>query len=291
MKPAPFGYAAPDTVDEALSILASDGADARLIAGGQSLGPLLNLRIAAPGLVVDLNRVEGLDGITVGSDGSLRLGAMVRQRAAEISPEVAGWPVLAEAISHIGHRAIRNRGTIGGSVAHADPAAELPASLVALDAVLAVRSASATRSVLASEFFVGPFTTVLAPDEMLVEIVVPAAPARTGYSWMEVARRHGDFGIIGVAAVVGLDSDGRCAAAKVVCSGADWTPWSDPDATGMLIGRSPTVDRFSEVGARMAEASSPPDDIHASSDHRRRLIGVLTARALAKAAADAGVGP
>jgi len=285
MKPAAFEYMAVESVDAALHALADNAGDIRVLAGGQSLGPLLNLRIAVPGVLVDINRLDELSHIDVTPDGSLSIGALTRQRRVETSARVAtSWRMLTEAISHIGHRAIRNRGTIGGSIAHADPAAELPAVLIALDATIQTASVRGIRSIPATEFFLGPFTTALELDELLVGVTIPAVPSRTGQAWLEIARRHGDFGVIGVAAATEFDSEGTCVRARLVYSGADWAPWQPETAASLLIGRAPTPTLFAEVGRVAAGESSPPADIHASADHRRRLIEVLTARALARCA-------
>ena len=196
MKPAPFDYAAPPTLDEALALL---GEDAKPLAGGQSLVPLLNFRLSRPSLRVDLNGVAGLDRIRR-EGGSLRIGALVRQRALERSRLVAEhWPVLQAAVSHVAHPAIRNRGTVGGSVAHADPAAELPCALAALDARFHVRSRRGVRVLSHDELFVGPLQTALAPDDLLVEIEVPALPAGARQGFAEHARTHGDFALACVA--------------------------------------------------------------------------------------------
>lgn len=282
MKPAPFSYLAPADLDEALARLDEHGDESRILAGGQSLGPLLNLRLAQPGIVVDINGLSELDYVRVADSGELLIGAMTRQRSAETSSAVAeGWPLLTNAIRQIGHRAIRNRGTIGGSLAHADPAAELPAALVALGASVGVASKSGRRSIAAPDFFVGPFSTAMRPDEMLVEVRVPPPPTRGTQAWLEFSRRHGDFGLVGVAAVAELSEEGTFAGLRLAYSGAHWVPWSPPDdVTRMVGGRRPNAALYAEIGAAAASAATPPDDLHASGDHRRRLIAVLTARAL-----------
>ena len=290
MKPAPFAYVAPESVEEATEILETHGDEARLLAGGQSLGPLLNLRLAQPRIVVDTNRLPALDYIRADEDGTLSLGALTRQRIAETSPDVAGtWPLLTEAIGEIGHRAIRNRGTIGGSVAHADPAAELPACLVALAGTIHLISSTARRDVAAADFFTGPFTTALEPGEMLLGITVPPPPATATQAWLEFSRRHGDFGLIGVAAIIDWAGDGSMADLSLAYSGAYWAPWQPPDeVVASARGERPENTVFEQLGAAVAAASSPPDDIHASAQHRRRLISTLTARALGLCASRAG---
>ena len=281
MKPARFSYLAPDSLGEALGVLEEHGDAARVLAGGQSLGPLLNLRLALPEVLVDANRIPGLDSLTIGSRGAVEIGAMARQHAVERREAViSGWPMVAEAIAEIGHRAIRNRGTVGGSVAHADPAAELPAAFVALDVEFAIASSGGTRSVPASEFFVGPFTTVLEPGEMLAGITVPPVRERTGQAWLEYSRRHGDFGVVGVAALLSADEDGRCSHARLVYSGVASVPWEPQRAIEMLAGSKLSPELITEAGRAAAEESAPPGDIHASAAHRRRLIRALTPRAL-----------
>lgn len=285
MKPVPFRYVAPLSVDQALEVLAEEGDEARALAGGQSLGPLLNMRIAAPGVLLDINRLAELDYLRIEADGALVIGSLTRQRAVEVSDDVSSsHGLLVEAVSQIGHRAIRNRGTIGGSVAHADPAAELPAALVALDAIVHVGSSAGVRSIPASRFFLGPFSTALQSNELLMGITVPPARPRTGQAWMEVARRHGDYGVVGVAATVEYGEDGLCSDARLVYSGADWTPWEPGTGPDLLRGESLTPDLLEEVGRVVAAGSAPPADIHASAAYRRRLISVLTVRALARCA-------
>ena len=290
MKPAPFAYVAPESIDEATAILQEHGDDARLLAGGQSLGPLLNLRLAQPRIIVDTNRLPALDYIRVNDEGRLSLGALTRQRSAETSPDVAAaQPLLTEAIGEIGHRAIRNRGTIGGSIAHADPAAELPACLVALRATFHLVSSATTRDVESVDFFTGPFTTVLETGEILLGITVPPPPIAATQAWLEFSRRHGDFSLIGVAAIIDWAGDGSIADLDLAYSGAYWTPWQPPDeVVAPARGEWPENTVFERVGASAAAASSPPDDIHASAQHRRRLIATLTARALGLCASRAG---
>ena len=288
MKPSSFRYVAPLSVHQALETLRDEADDVRILAGGQSLGPLLNLRLSQPGLIVDINRLTDLDAIRVTPAGDLAIGAVTRQRTVETSPVVAAdWGLIVTAISHIGHRATRNRGTVGGSVSHADPAAELPAALTALDASFQIASTAGRRSVPATDFFLGPFSTALRADEMLVGMTIPPTPSGTGHAWLEYSRRHGDFGIIGVAAILRYER-GVCAHARLVFSGADWTPWQPPTAVQRLIGNRPSLDLFEEVGRAAAAESSPPEDIHASTAHRRRLIEALTARALSTCAIKAG---
>ena len=217
MKPAPFAYQAPASLEAALELLARHGGDAKILAGGQSLIPVMNFRLAEPALLVDINRLAELDFIRADEDGTLRIGAMTRQRRLERDPLVAARaPLLHEAMPFIAHPQIRNRGTFGGSLAHADPAAELPALAVALGARFRLRRAGGDRWVEAGDFFAGLFTTALAPDEMLVEAAIPPSPARTGWAFLEIARRHGDYAQVGLAARVTLDESGRCREARLV---------------------------------------------------------------------------
>lgn len=280
MKPAPFTYFAPHSLDEAVSLLGRYGSDAKPLAGGQSLVPLMNFRLAKPRYLVDLNRIPELAYIRR-EDGTLAVGAMTRQFEAERSDLVrAAVPLLVEALKLVGHPTIRHRGTVGGSIAHADPAAELPAAAVALGAELVIRSGRGTRTVPAENFFVGPFTTGLAPDELLTEIRIPVTQPGTGYAFLELSRRHGDFAIVGVAALVRLATDGTVERASVVLCGAGPTPVRARQAEAALQGAAPTEDRFREAGELAARQAQPTSDIHASAEYRRRVAAVLVRRAL-----------
>jgi carbon-monoxide dehydrogenase medium subunit len=284
MKPPRFDYLLPVTLDEALGLLAQHGEEAKVLAGGQSLVPLLNFRLVRPAYLVDLNDIPGLDGIRV-DDGQLAIGAMTRQRTAETSPVVhERCPLLAEAMPQIGHVQIRNRGTIGGSLAHADPAGELPAVVAALDGELVLRSKRGERRLPPHEFFVGYLTTATAPDELLVETRVPVTPPRTGTAFMEVSRRHGDFALVGVAATLTVDTGGVCTACAIALTGVGPTPVVARDAARALVGVKPSAEAYAEVGRRVAHALTPDSDLHASADYRKHLAGVLTRRALARAA-------
>jgi aerobic carbon-monoxide dehydrogenase medium subunit len=284
MKPPRFDYLLPRTLDEALELLARHGEEAKVLAGGQSLVPMLNFRLVRPAHLVDLNDIPGLDGIRV-DDGRLGIGAMTRQRTVETSTVVRErCPLLAEAMPQIGHVQIRNRGTIGGSLAHADPAGELPAVVAALDGELVLRSRRGERRLAPEAFFVGYLTTAAAPDELLVEARVPVTPPRTGSAFMEMSRRHGDFALVGVAATVTLDAGGVCTACAVALTGVGPTPVVARDAARALVGVKPTEDAFADVGRRVASALTPDSDLHASADYRKHLAGVLTRRALARAA-------
>lgn len=288
MKPPRFGYADPATVEEALALLARHGPEAKILAGGQSLMPLLNFRLARPAHVVDVNRLAALTTVVSHADGGVRIGALVRQRTLERSELIRErCPLIAQAMPLVGHPQIRARGTLGGSLAHADPAAELPAVTVALDARLTLRRAGGERTVAAEDFFVSFLTTALAPDELLAEIALPPWPARTGSSVHEVAKRHGDFALGGVAATLSLDPHGRVARARIVGFGVGPRPVRVVDAERALVGGAPTPVAFAEAGRLAAAGVDPPDDIHATSTYRRRLAGVLTVRALTSALASA----
>ncbi len=286
MKPAPFDYLAPDSLEAVLSSMREHGYDAKLLAGGQSLIPLLNFRLAKPAVLVDLNRVDSLDFIHPSPEGGLRVGAMVRQNRLECDPLIAERaPLLAEAVPFIAHPQIRHRGTIGGTLAHADPAAELPAVALALEARLRLQSDREERWVNAQDFFIGLLTTALAPDEVLVEIDIPASPPRTGWSFVEVSRRHGDYALAGLAARMTLDESGSCTAARLVYLSAGDGPLNASLAAEQLVGSKPE-DRLIEEVARLAAEKEvqPTGDIHASVEFKRHLCRVLTHEALHTAA-------
>ncbi len=288
MKPAVFEYHAPVTIDEALELLAQLGEDAKPLAGGQSLVPMMNFRLARPPSLVDLNRITELDHVSVEQDGVLRIGSMTRQRALERSGVVASlWPLIAEAIGHIGHVQIRNRGTIGGSLTHADPAAELPAVMVALNAELEVRSRSGQRKLKAGEFFIGHYATALDPTELLVGVRVPPLPPRTGWAFQEVSRRHGDFALAGVVCLLGVDVRGSINRARLAFVGLGPTPIRSTAAEAGLIGQSPGEQLFTEAAATAVRDLDPDSDVHATAAYRRHLGGVLARRGLVQAASRA----
>jgi carbon-monoxide dehydrogenase medium subunit len=288
MKPPPFDYAAPESAPEAVQLLGEDPDGTSLLAGGQSLIPVLNMRMAQPQLVVDLNRVRGLDAIEETPDGRLRFGSMVRQRRLETEPIVRERvPLMRDAARHIAHLPIRCRGTVGGSLAHADPAAELPATVSALDGRLLVRGAAGDREVAAADFFVGPLTTAIEPGELLVGVEVKPPPPGSGSAFMEVARTHGAFALTAVAAVLGVDTDGKIAHIRLALAGVGGAPYSPGWLEGLALGEPPGDDLFRRIGERVRDEVEPFDDIHATADYRKRIAGVLTARALATAAEDA----
>ena len=278
MKPPRFAYERPTELGEAVALLAAHGADARPLAGGQSLVPLLNFRLARPAVLVDLNRIVALDHVTV-EDGALRIGAMARQAAVEIDPAVArGWPVLPAVIDHIAHPQIRNRGTIGGSLAHNDPAAELPAAMLALDAEMVAEGPGGRRIVAARDFFAGTMETALADDELLTEIRVPALPAGTGWGFHEAARRQGDFALAAACVLLWPADDGAIDA-RVVVTGTGDGPVRMRAAEAVLTERGTDSDACEAAADAAARASEPADDPHAPTWYRRKLIAALTRRA------------
>jgi carbon-monoxide dehydrogenase medium subunit len=291
VKPAPFAYVRPDTLDEALEVLAAHGGDAKPLAGGQSLVPAMNFRIARPAMLVDLNRVNTLGGVSETTDG-LRIGAMTRHRALEQSAVVARLaPLVTETMPFVAHPPIRTRGTIGGSLAHADPAAELPAVMLALDASVGVRSRTAARTIPAAEFFVGLYQTALAPEELVVEISIPTMPAGSGWAFEEVARRHGDYALAGVAAVVALDARGHVASARIGLLSVHERPMLALAAARAVVGSTPTPDALRAAADAAAHTDAEPSsDIHASSEYRRHLTAVLVRRALTRAVARVATG-
>jgi len=284
MKPPPFEYAAPSTVEEAVALLAKHDGEAKVLAGGQSLMPLLNMRFARPAALVDLRRVAGLGEVRE-EGGALVIGAMVTKRAVERSALVESrQPLLHAATRWIAHPQIRNRGTIGGSMAQADPAAEYPAVALALDMEFDVAGPGGTRRVPAADFFVTYLTTALEENEVLTAVRVPAFPAGTGWSIQEVARRHGDFAMVGAVATLRVEG-GRVANPRVVLFGVGPTPLRASSAEQALAGNAPSEDSFAAAGAAVAAAIEEPlSDVHASGEYRRHLPDVLTRRALAEAA-------
>jgi CO/xanthine dehydrogenase FAD-binding subunit len=283
MKLPPFEYAAPTTLAEAISLLASNGGTAKPLAGGQSLLPTMAFRLAAPKLLVDLRRIPGLDRIEVRDDG-VRLGAKVRWREIEDDTRLrTAQPLLAAAVAHVAHYQIRNRGTVGGSLAHADPAAELPGVAVTCDAEIVVAGPAGSRSVRAAEFFLGPLSTALAEDELIVELRLPRWPASRRWAFEEFSRRRGDFALAGVAVFYDLDAAGRAKNTRIGVIGACHRPHRVAAAEAALEGR--TVDEAAiQSAARAAQdALDPPEDLHASAAYRRSLAGTLLERALLRA--------
>jgi carbon-monoxide dehydrogenase medium subunit len=287
MKLPPFEYHAPDSLDEVLAILAEHGGEAKIIAGGQSLVPLLAMRLARPGHVVDVNRVPELSGID-DHDGQMVFGTTARQRTAERSSLVGQrLPLLTDALHLVGHPAIRTRGTIGGSVAHADAAAEIPCVIAALDGSVVVRSARGARTIEAADWFRGHFTTAIEDDECAVEVRVPIPDPSSGYAFCEVARRHGDFALVGVAAVLTIDSAGLISDARIALMGVADVPYRARSAEDALVGVEPTIDAFTAAAQTAAGGLRPASDVHGSAAYRSHLASVTVRRALTIAAARA----
>jgi carbon-monoxide dehydrogenase medium subunit len=282
MKPAPFEYYAPTTVEEALSHLAEHGYDAKPLAGGQSLIPMMNFRLAEPAVLVDLNNIPSLSFIRADEDGSLRIGAMTRHAQVEHDRLVAERaPLIHETMPMIATTQIRSRGTFGGSISHADPSAELVAVSVILDGRFHVHSQAGDRWVPAHEFFIGICTTQMEPVELLTEIAIPPLQPRSGWALMEIARRPHDFALVGVAAVVTLDEDRRCQGARIGMLSVGDGPVEAYRAAAALIGQAPTPEAMhaaAEIAA--SEDIDPGSDIHASANYRRHLVKVLAQRAL-----------
>lgn len=284
MKLPPVEYEAPTTVAEAIDLLAEHGDEASVLAGGQSLIPLLALRLARPEVLIDINRIDELSGVSA-ADGHVAIGATTREYVAEESGTVADTlPLLAAALPLIGHEAIRSRGTIGGSLAHADPAAELPAVARALDAEFVVRGPSGMRVIPAAQWFDGYLTTSRRPDELLAEVRFPAAGPGTGVSFEEVARRHGDFAIVGLAASL-VFSDGVISEARLAFAGVSDVPVRAAAAEDLLAGERPSAELFDEAARRATEDLDPPADLHGSSDYRKTVAAAVVRRGL-RAAAD-----
>jgi carbon-monoxide dehydrogenase medium subunit len=281
VKPAPFAYHRPATLDEALALMERYGADGRVLAGGQSLVPAINMRLATPAALIDINRLPGLDGISLEPDG-LVIGALARHEAVEASPLVARHaPLIAQAMPHVGHRAIRTRGTVGGSVALADPAAELPACLVALDAIVRVAGRGNRRDIPAQRFFRGIYTTDLAPGEIVTAVVVPGIQPGWRSRFDELARRHGDYALVGLAAHCRIDG-GAIKEATLAFCGVGATPVRASRAEAALSGRRHDADVVAAAGRALDADLDPPGDVHASPALRRHLARVLLARAVAR---------
>ena len=282
MKPAPFTHLAPTSIPEALAMLGEHAPDARVLAGGQSLVPMMNFRLARPAVLIDLNRVPDLAYIRDNGD-VLAIGAMTRERTIENSELVRdAAPLIHQATIHIGHLPIRSRGTIGGSIANADPAAEYPAAVLALDCILVASSVRGIRRIAAADFFDGVLSTTLEPDEILTEIIVPKLPPLSGSAFVEIARRHGDFALAGVAAQITLDGD-NVSDVRLAACGVGPAPMRLVTAEAAIRAGGPTGDAFDDAARAAAAEVDPDGDVHATAAYRRRLAGVMTRRALAKA--------
>jgi aerobic carbon-monoxide dehydrogenase medium subunit len=285
LKPAPFDYVAPRTVEEAVDHLARHGANARVLAGGQSLVRLMNTRLATPAVIVDINRVDGLDGIAV-ENGSIRIGALARQRAAELSDVVRDdAPLLSEAGAHVAHASVRRRGTVVGSIAFADPSTELPAALLALEGEAVVAGPDGERTVAAADLFTGAFETSLRQGELISAVRVPRRrEARAGAAWTEVARSQGDLPVCGAGAVITLDDRGTIASARIALCGVGVTPVRATATEEALAGAQPTQEAVAAAAERAARDLDPPSDPHGSAAFRRHLAVVMTRRSVQRAA-------
>jgi len=281
MKPAPFDYYAPTDVAEALALLEQYGDEAKILAGGQSLMPLMNFRLARPRVLIDINRLADLAYISPGANGGLAIGALTRQRAVERSSLVHDrHPLLAAAMPLLGHFQIRNRGTIGGSLVHADPAAELPALSIALEGEFVLHSAQRQRVIPAEAFFLSYLTTAIEPTELLTEIRIPAWKAGTGWAVEEICRREGDFALVGVAVLLHLGAPEVCRDGRLVLFGVGGTPVRMQNAEGMLRGNRLDGRTLTQVARAVSEGLEPDSDLHASAEYRKEVGGVLTRRAL-----------
>lgn len=279
MKPAPFAYTAPTTVEDALAALADAGGDGKVLAGGQSLIPILNMRLSSPAHLVDINDVAGLDTLEV--NGDIRVGALARHARVEADTAVRGaCPILAQALRLVAHPAVRNRGTVCGALAHADPASEIPAVLMLLDGSIEVaRAGTARRVVAARDFITGPMESALSPGDLVVAARFPRVPARTGTAFVEVARRSGDYALCGVGAMVTLDADRRVSSARTVSIGVN--------PTALVVDVTDVDGDFTAAARMVRDAVAPESDIHAGAEYRRELAAVLAERALAEAHAHA----
>lgn len=285
MKPAPFEYFAPNSLEDALQLLNQHGYDAKVLAGGQSLIPTMNFRLAQPTVLVDLNNIRELCYIKLGKSDATNIGAMTRQRQVENHELIkSNAPLIYEAMPFIAHPQIRNRGTIGGSIAHADPASELPAIALVLQAKLKLVGLSGERWLDANDFFTGLFSTALQPEEILTEISIPAIPENTGYAFQEISRRHGDYAMVGIAASITLDKQQKCKDAQIALFSVGDAPIKANQAEQLLVGES-VSEKLLEEAADVISSSDidPPSDIHASAKYRRHLAKVLSKRVLESA--------
>ena len=283
MKPPPFEYIRPVDLNGVLGALAQNSGETKILAGGQSLVPMMNLRLVAPKRLVDINRVPGLDRIARDGD-RLLIGALARHTDVLTSPVVREYaPLVAAAYRHVAHRPIRNRGTIGGNLAHADPASELPAVMLALDAEFVLRSLAGERQVPAERFFLGTFETAARADEVLTAIHIPLAAGSRRWGFEETSQRQGDFALVAVAVTFAVDG-GRCANPRLAYAGAADRAVRIAAAEAALEGQSPDQTLFEQVAAKAAEAADPPEDLHAAAAYRRDLVRALTRRALRAAA-------
>lgn len=284
MKPPKFDYFAPDSIKSALALIAEHGDDARFLAGGQSLVPMMNFRVAAPSALIDLNGIAALRGIRTDDAGCLHIGAMTRTREIEMDPTIASAnPLLHAAAPNIAHIQIRNRGTIGGSLAHADPAAELPGIVLVCAAQINIVGPGGARTVAAGQFFEGIFSTALNDGEMISEIVFPAWPSTRRWAFKEISRREGDFAMVGIATWFDLDDGDKISAAGLCAIGAGDTPLRLPSGERVLVGQMPGDEIFAAAARAAINDLEPGSDIHASAEYRREVGGVLVERTLKSA--------
>ena len=282
MKPVPFDYYAPTSSAEALERLTELGYNGKVLAGGQSLIPAMNFRMARPAALVDLNRVPELAFIRPAADGSVALGTMTRVAAVEKNAEVTKrFPLLAEVMPNIAHTQIRARGTFGGAIAHADPAGQLPSIALALNANLKLMKKGGERWVNIEDFFMGPFMTVIEPEEMLTEVVLPALPAKTGTSYMQVSRQRGGYSMAAVATLVSVDAAGKCQRVRMALISVGDTPMLSQAASKILVGQKVTQEAAREVAEIAAKSECDPGtDVHATAEYRRHLVRVLVEQSL-----------
>jgi len=286
MKPAAFEYHAPRSLEEALTLLAEFGSDARVLAGGQSLVPLMNMRLARPERIIDINQVAELDYITADEE-FLLFGALTRHRTIERSEVVAGaCPILSEAVRLLGHPQVRSRGTIGGSVAHADPAAEYPAVVAALNGEIVVQSLRGRRVLGWQQFFLDHYTVDLEPDELVVEVCLRRPPCPSAGAFLEISRRHGDFALVEAAVQMELNDTARCSSVSIALGGVGATPVRAVAAENSLKGQVPTSELIRQAAALAAQDLEPIDDVHATSSYRKKMAGLLVARALQRGASN-----
>ncbi|MFH2127630.1 MAG: xanthine dehydrogenase family protein subunit M [Pseudomonadota bacterium] len=290
MKPAAFDYVAPNTVQEVIELLASHEDDAKILAGGQSLMPIMNFRLGRPSLVIDINGLDELDYINK-QDDHLLIGGLTRERTVEQSPLVQDLcPLLSKAVSYVGHTAIRNRGTIGGSLVHADPSGEIPTAFCALDGWIKAVGPNGERWIDPEEFFLTFLTTSLEPTELLVEVKVPIMPPGTGWSFMELSRRVGDFAIVGVATLLLMNDDGSCREARIALGGVAPTPIRAEEAENALAGQAIDEELIAKAGDLAAEATDAEDDYHASAEYRQQMAKVMVSKSLREALSRTGKG-
>jgi CO/xanthine dehydrogenase FAD-binding subunit len=285
MKPIPFDYYAPTSVAEALEHLSNLGYSGKVLAGGQSLIPAMNFRMARPGALVDLNNIPELAYIRPNADGSVAVGTMTRDSVVEKSAEISRrFPLIAEVMTYIAHPQIRNRGTFGGAIAHADPAAQLPSLALLMNATLKIMKRGGERVVVAEDFFMGPFMTVIEPEEMLTEVVMRPLPAHTGSSYQQVSRQRGGYAQVAVASAVTLDDGGRCKQIRIVLISVGDTPILSKEASRILVGQKPGAEAFEAVAEAIVKSEiDPGSDVHATADYRKHLTRVLVVRSLTEA--------